>query len=151
MGKLRVDQVRRHVVGWALIALGVVAGAGPAVAAGVGPGGAAAPAGQASAAAGHASAASNKGAPAAPVKLIDINSASRAQLKTLPGIGDAEADKIVAGRPYLSKARLVTEAGLPVGIYLSIKNQIVAMQNKEARAKLKALAKAQQAQQAQPR
>jgi DNA uptake protein ComE-like DNA-binding protein len=144
MGKLRVDPVRRHVVGWARIALGVVACAGPAVAAGVGPGGAPAPAG-------HASAASKKGAPAAPVKLIDINSASRAQLKTLPGIGDAEADKIVAGRPYLSKARLVTEAGLPVGTYLSIKNQIVAMQNKEARAKLKALAKAQQAQQAQPR
>jgi hypothetical protein len=143
MGKLRVDPVRRHVVGWALIALGVVVGAGPAVAAGAVPGGATAPAG-------HASAASKKGAPAAPVKLIDINSASRAQLKTLPGIGDAEADKIVAGRPYLSKARLVTEAGLPVGIYLSIKNQIVAMQNKEARAKLKALAKAQQAQQAQP-
>jgi DNA uptake protein ComE-like DNA-binding protein len=144
MGKLRVDPERRHVVGWALIALGGVACAGAAVAAGAGPDGAPAPSG-------HASAASNKGAPAAPVKLIDINSASRAQLKTLPGIGDAEADKIVAGRPYLSKARLVTEAGLPVGIYLTIKNQIVAMQNKETRAKLKALAKAQQAQQAQPR
>ncbi len=147
MGKLRVDPERRHVVGWALIALGVVACAGLRSPRGLGPPTASAPAPLR----GHASAASKKGAPAAPVKLIDINSASRAQLKTLPGIGDAEADKIVAGRPYLSKAHLVTEAGLPVGIYLTIKHQIVAMQNKETRAKLKALAKAQQAQQAQPR
>ena len=42
----------------------------------------------------------------APAKRIDINSASRAQLKTLPGIGDAEADRIIAARPYPSKAKL---------------------------------------------
>jgi predicted DNA-binding helix-hairpin-helix protein len=105
-----------------------------------------APAAEAQAPAGHASPAVKQAAPAAPVKLIDINSASRAQLKTLPGIGDAEADKIIAGRPYLSKVHLVTEAGLPTGVYLSIRRQIVAVQNKEARAKLKTLASAQQAQ-----
>jgi predicted DNA-binding helix-hairpin-helix protein len=105
-----------------------------------------APAASAQAPAGPASTAGKKGAPAAPVKPIDINSASRAQLKTLPGIGDAEADKIIAGRPYLSKVHLVTEAGLPLGVYLSIRRQIVAVQNDAARAKLKTLASAQQAQ-----
>lgn len=66
---------------------------------------------------------------AAPAALVDINRANRSQLKTLPGIGDAEADKIVAGRPYLSKADLVTTKVLPAGIYLSIKNRIIAKQD----------------------
>lgn len=62
------------------------------------------------------------------VKLIDINSASKAELKTLPGIRDAEADKIVAGRPYGSKAFLVTRNIIPAGIYEQIKRQIIARQ-----------------------
>ncbi len=57
---------------------------------------------------------------------VDINSASRAQLKTLPGIDDAAAGKIVAGRPYLSKAELVSAKAIPAGTYLSIKRLIVA-------------------------
>jgi competence protein ComEA len=61
------------------------------------------------------------------VHLIDINSASRRELKTLPGIGDAEADKIVANRPYLTKTELVTKQVLPTGPYLSLKSKIVAM------------------------
>lgn len=58
---------------------------------------------------------------------VDINRASRTQLKTLPGIGNAEADRIVAGRPYLSKADLVSNKVLPAGVYLSIKNRIIAL------------------------
>lgn len=134
--------MRRHVVGPALI----VACAGLAVAAGTVRANAPAPAAEMQAPAGHATPVVKKAAPAAPVKPIDINSASRAQLKTLPGIGDAEADKIIAGRPYLSKVHLVTDAGLPTGVYLSIRRQIVAVQNKQARAKLKTLASAPQAQ-----
>ncbi|MGE5337104.1 MAG: ComEA family DNA-binding protein, partial [Gemmatimonadota bacterium] len=61
-------------------------------------------------------------------KLIDINSASREQLKTLPGIGDAEAAKIIAGRPYLSKADLASNKILPTGVYLSIRKLIIARQ-----------------------
>lgn len=132
--------MQRHVIGCALI----VACAGLALIAGAARAHAPAPAAQAPA--GDTAAGARKGQPAAPVKPIDINSASRAQLKTLPGIGDAEADQIIAGRPYLSKVHLVTEAGLPTGVYVSIRRQIVAVQNKQARAKLKTLAGAQQTQ-----
>ena len=62
------------------------------------------------------------------IKVVDINSASKAELKTLPGIGDAEAAKIIAGRPYGSKAFLVTRNIIPAGIYEQIKKQIIAMQ-----------------------
>ncbi|OGS99637.1 MAG: hypothetical protein A3F73_14315 [Gallionellales bacterium RIFCSPLOWO2_12_FULL_59_22] len=65
---------------------------------------------------------------AAKIKLIDINSASAAELKKLPGIGDAEARKIVAGRPYGSKFWLVTNNILLEGTYSGIKDRIVARQ-----------------------
>ena len=67
-------------------------------------------------------------ASSAPAQLIDINSASRAQLKTLPGIGDAEADRIIAARPYPSKAKLGADKVVSDAIYLSIKSRIVAVQ-----------------------
>jgi competence protein ComEA len=63
----------------------------------------------------------------APV-LVDINSASRQTLKTLPGIGDAEARRIIAGRPYLSKADLVTEKILQPGVYAGLRAAIIARQ-----------------------
>jgi competence protein ComEA len=58
---------------------------------------------------------------------VDINSASRKELTTLPGIGPAEADRIVAHRPYLTKTELVTKEVLPIGPYLSLKDLVVAM------------------------
>ncbi len=81
-------------------------------------------------------AASVKGAKAkgsaAKIKPVDINSASKAELKKLRGIDDAMADKIIAGRPYLSKAHLVTRNVIPHGIYEQIKKQIVAIQKSAA-------------------
>jgi DNA uptake protein ComE-like DNA-binding protein len=38
---------------------------------------------------------------------VDLNSASKSQLTTLPGIDDAAADRIIAGRPYSSEHQLL--------------------------------------------
>lgn len=61
-------------------------------------------------------------------QLVDINGASKEALMKLPGISDALADKIIAGRPYRTKAHLVTHDILPQGVYESIKHRIVAKQ-----------------------
>lgn len=65
---------------------------------------------------------------AAKVKLVDINSAGKTELKTLPGISDTEADKIIAGRPYLSKAHLTTHNILSRSVYEKLKTLVIARQ-----------------------
>jgi competence protein ComEA len=78
------------------------------------------------AAAPQASASAAKpGAAAASTKLVDINKASRSELKTLPGIGDAEAAKIIAARPYLTKTDLVTKNVLTIQAYDDLRKGIV--------------------------
>jgi DNA uptake protein ComE-like DNA-binding protein len=64
--------------------------------------------------------------PAAKVKVVDLNSATKAELKAIPGIGDAEADGIIAARPHLTKANLVTRKIIPQGVYLQIKDRVIA-------------------------
>ena len=46
---------------------------------------------------------------------------------TLPGIGSAEAGRIIANRPYLTKTDLVAKNVLAVGPYVSLKHLVVAM------------------------
>ncbi len=71
---------------------------------------------------------SDKKRKAANIKLVDINNATREELKKLPEIGDVEADKIIAGRPYGSKANLVTKNVIDRAIYENLKKRVVAKQ-----------------------
>lgn len=70
--------------------------------------------------------------PAPRAALVDINSASADELKRLPGIGDAEASKIIKGRPYRSKANLVTHKIIPVEVYGKLERRIYAKPDKAA-------------------
>lgn len=65
-----------------------------------------------------------KGQQAAKIKIIDINSASKAELMKIPGVSKVYAAKIISGRPYLSKSHLLTRKILPAGVYASIKEQV---------------------------
>jgi len=86
-----------------------------------------------------ASAKSEKSATKAEKKseLIDINSASKKELMTLSGIGDAYAQKIVDNRPYRGKNDLVRKNIIPQATYDKISDQIIARQGTAAAAKKK--------------
>jgi competence protein ComEA len=60
--------------------------------------------------------------------LIDLNSASAAELKTLPGIADAYSAAIIKHRPYANKAQLKSRNVIPVGTYEKIKDKVIAKQ-----------------------
>ncbi|MFZ2949690.1 MAG: helix-hairpin-helix domain-containing protein, partial [Desulfuromonadaceae bacterium] len=61
-------------------------------------------------------------APVAPaMEMIDINSATEAELKAVPGIGDAYAKKIIAGRPFTNKSQLLSKKIVPKPVYDKIK------------------------------
>lgn len=81
----------------------------------------------------HAEAPSKAGASttasaSAKTGLLDINTASRDELKALKGVGDKRADDIIKGRPYKSKDELVRRKIVPQGVYNEIKDKIIAKQ-----------------------
>jgi competence protein ComEA len=63
---------------------------------------------------------------AASKDLLDINTATAAELKALPGMGDAYAQRVIAGRPYTAKNQLTTRGILPAAEYEQIKPLIIA-------------------------
>ncbi|MBV9552339.1 MAG: helix-hairpin-helix domain-containing protein [Alphaproteobacteria bacterium] len=62
--------------------------------------------------------------------LVDINSAGAGELKGLPGMTDADAAKIVQGRPYKDPADLVSKKVLSETEFGKIKDRITAGHSK---------------------
>jgi DNA uptake protein ComE-like DNA-binding protein len=70
--------------------------------------------------------ADSKSAPAA--ELVDINHASQAELKSLPGIGEAYSLAIIKHRPYKNKTQLRSGGVIPEATYNKIRDKIIAKQ-----------------------
>lgn len=75
----------------------------------------------------HAAAASATKAP-----MVDLNSASREDLVKLPGVGEAIADKIIAGRPWTAKDQLVSKGVVTKTAYAKFKGMVIAKQAKSS-------------------
>ena len=66
---------------------------------------------------------------AAPASLLDINTASEEELRSLKGVGDVRAAAIVKNRPYKGKDELVQKNIVPQAVYDGIKDKIIAKQH----------------------
>jgi competence protein ComEA len=66
---------------------------------------------------------------------VDINSAPKYELMTLPGIGDADAQKIIDGRPYRAKNQLVQKNIIPPATYDKIAESIFAKRSRPLRSR----------------
>ena len=61
---------------------------------------------------------------------VDINSATAAELRMLPGVSDGDTAKIIRGRPYSDKSQLVSKKVVSEPTYEKIKDHVVTRQSK---------------------
>jgi DNA uptake protein ComE-like DNA-binding protein len=73
-------------------------------------------------------------APAKKAALLDINSASAEELKTLPGMNEEIVQKLIAGRPYKGKDALLKQSIVDKEGYAKISKLIIAKQMKKVAA-----------------
>jgi len=66
---------------------------------------------------------------------VDVNSAEKEDLLEVQGIDDATADKIIAGRPYTSKAQLKSKGIVDAKTYKLISSHIVVKKPKKMASK----------------
>ena len=59
-------------------------------------------------------------------QLVDINTASKEEIIMLPGVTDQIADKIIAGRPFKTKAELVSKQVLTRAEYSALRGRVIA-------------------------
>ena len=55
---------------------------------------------------------------------LDLNSATKEMMMAIPGVDDAQAQKIIDGRPYRSRTELTKRNIIPLDLYNKIKSKI---------------------------
>ena len=59
-------------------------------------------------------------------KTLDLNTATKEQLLSLPGVTEAEADRIIAGRPHSTSSEVVTRGIMSKTEYDKLADRITA-------------------------